>query len=440
MARSRSRSLTRDRSRDRKRDRSRSRSRDRSRDAKRYREDREERRGDYRSERVDRERERRDDRDRRPYDRDRERERRDDRYPPRQDDRGGYNGRRDDRDRERERPERRGDDRGGRDSRSGRREETDGRREAERERDTRPDSAAAGAEEELAQPSNGEGPAKKKEPLSLEELLKQRKAEQEAQAKPVFLTKEQRAKLALEKRAEEAAAARERLAAMRAGLAASGLGPVASNGSGPGPSGRDGGRDGGRDRDRGNRRDDRRDGRDRRDGQDDESARGKEERERQRELELIKQQYLGAEKQKKKILKATERMKFVFDWDAAEDTSRDLNPLYQNLHEANLLFGRGFRAGIDRREQKKTAAEAEADMLRRKREQTGTPSIRETAEDRARDRQRRDYADKYDGADMRVDTHWSEKPREAMTDRDWRIFREDFNISYKGVNPALRSA
>lgn len=31
---------------------------------------------------------------------------------------------------------------------------------------------------------------------------------------------------------------------------------------------------------------------------------------------------------------ATERMKFVFDWDANEDTSRDLNPLYQNLHGA----------------------------------------------------------------------------------------------------------
>lgn len=37
-----------------------------------------------------------------------------------------------------------------------------------------------------------------------------------------------------------------------------------------------------------------------------------------------------------------------------EDTSRDLNPLYNNLHEAALLFGRGMRAGIDRREQKKT--------------------------------------------------------------------------------------
>jgi hypothetical protein len=64
------------------------------------------------------------------------------------------------------------------------------------------------------------------------------------------------------------------------------------------------------------------------------------ERERQRELELIKQQYLGAEKQKKKILKATERMKFVFDWDAEEDTSRDLNPLYQNLHGGRVPLGR----------------------------------------------------------------------------------------------------
>lgn len=38
------------------------------------------------------------------------------------------------------------------------------------------------------------------QPLSLEELLNRRKAEQAAQARPVFLTKEQRAKQALEKR------------------------------------------------------------------------------------------------------------------------------------------------------------------------------------------------------------------------------------------------
>lgn len=38
------------------------------------------------------------------------------------------------------------------------------------------------------------------QPLSLEELLRKQKAEKEAQAKPVFLTKQQRAQLALQKR------------------------------------------------------------------------------------------------------------------------------------------------------------------------------------------------------------------------------------------------
>ncbi|KAJ6373822.1 hypothetical protein OIU78_029498 [Salix suchowensis] len=33
---------------------------------------------------------------------------------------------------------------------------------------------------------------------------------------------------------------------------------------------------------------------------------------------------------------------------------------------------------------------------------------------------------------MRVDRHWSEKRLEEMTERDWRILREDFNISCKG--------
>ena len=30
------------------------------------------------------------------------------------------------------------------------------------------------------------------------------------------------------------------------------------------------------------------------------------------------------------------------------------------------------------------------------------------------------------------DRHWSEKKLEEMLDRDWRIFREDFNITTKG--------
>lgn len=30
------------------------------------------------------------------------------------------------------------------------------------------------------------------------------------------------------------------------------------------------------------------------------------------------------------------------------------------------------------------------------------------------------------------DRHWSEKALDEMTERDWRIFREDYNITIKG--------
>ena len=33
------------------------------------------------------------------------------------------------------------------------------------------------------------------------------------------------------------------------------------------------------------------------------------------------------------------------------------------------------------------------------------------------------------------DRHWSEKPLSEMKDRDWRILKEDFNISTKGASP-----
>lgn len=31
------------------------------------------------------------------------------------------------------------------------------------------------------------------------------------------------------------------------------------------------------------------------------------------------------------------------------------------------------------------------------------------------------------------DRHWSEKGFDEMTERDWRIFREDYNITIKGT-------
>ena len=34
------------------------------------------------------------------------------------------------------------------------------------------------------------------------------------------------------------------------------------------------------------------------------------------------------------------------------------------------------------------------------------------------------------------DRHWSQKPLEEMKDRDWRILKEDYNISIKGAGLA----
>lgn len=75
----------------------------------------------------------------------------------------------------------------------------------------------------------------------------------------------------------------------------------------------------------------------------------------------IKLQYLGLNREKKKILKPSEKFKniFNFEWDCTEDTSIDFNPLYQNRMEANLLFGRGNKAGFDVTEQRKNAVKYE---------------------------------------------------------------------------------
>ncbi|MFS8030838.1 putative RNA helicase [Helianthus anomalus] len=81
-----------------------------------------------------------------------------------------------------------------------------------------------------------------------------------------------------------------------------------------------------------------------------------------------------------------------------------------------LMFGRGFRAGIDCRKQKKLAAKNEKKLRDEIRKKDGI-----------------EVADMYDTFDMRVDQHWSEKKLDEMTERDWRMFREDFDISYKGT-------
>ncbi|GMG55762.1 unnamed protein product [Ambrosiozyma monospora] len=84
-------------------------------------------------------------------------------------------------------------------------------------------------------------------------------------------------------------------------------------------------------------------------------------------------------------VKNSREKKFKFEWDTTEDTLNDFEPLVSYNPPKNVS---------------------------------------------ARDAQLNE--------DHHVAKHWSEKPLNQMSDRDWRIMREDFDINYKGgkvVNP-----
>ena len=67
--------------------------------------------------------------------------------------------------------------------------------------------------------------------------------------------------------------------------------------------------------------------------------------------------------------------KFVFDWDAGEDTAVDYNPIYKEKHQIQL-FGRGHIAGIDINKQKKDQSKFYPDLLDERR--TENEKTRET--------------------------------------------------------------
>lgn len=176
-------------------------------------------------------------------------------------------------------------------------------------------------------------------------------------------------------------------------------------------------------------------------------------REKEKEREALRDQYLGKKKVKKKIVKPSEKFSkiFQFDWDASEDTSRDANPLYSQRAQLNASFGRGYLAGIDMREQRKDSAFLTALMQKRQEEQRraedadASLSAQERADrERLRERQMAEMAafsmaeaDGMGDDPVLKGAHWSEKPLAEMGERDWRIFREDFDIRVKGGKAPL---
>lgn len=274
-----------------------------------------------------------------------------------------------------------------------------------------------------------------------------------------FLTKKQREQLALQKLQEKRAA--EAPSVKRTGTAMKDVGKGGSAGDGgmgpPRPGshrdrdGREGSREGGwrvgargRASDRGAREERERGGR----GLSrEERERERLERQRQEELQALKDHYLGKKEVKRRVVKPSEKFAriFQFDWEASEDTSRDSNPLYNQRLEVTPLFGRGYVAGVDMREQRKTNRYLEALTLRRQEEERRAEEEAGVSRGDRRDKEeeRRSFME-----DMRrrreaeargmeratigvLGQHWRDKSLESMTERDWRIFREDFDISMR---------
>lgn len=99
------------------------------------------------------------------------------------------------------------------------------------------------------------------------------------------------------------------------------------------------------------------------------------------DADLIKSRYIGVNERPRKQRRIGDK-KFQFDWDDADDTSITTSTNSQ-IH---VLFGRGHLGGMD--------IEARHDIS--------------------------------------SDLHWTKKSLKEMNDRDWRIFKEDFNITTKG--------
>ncbi|EGT44404.1 CBN-DDX-23 protein [Caenorhabditis brenneri] len=298
------------------------------------------------------------------------------------------------------------------------------------------------------------------EPPSLEELLEKKKQEENELAKPKFLSKAERAALALKRREEEVAKMRE--AQKQAEEARKNWGreekPVDDRRD------RDHGRGGvdradrdratDRDRERERDRDRRRDRRDRSRSRDRRRSRSRDRDGRRRDrsrsrdrgdrrdrrddrkrnegesdveddtgkmADAVKDRYLGKQKEKKKRGRRLHEKKFVFDWDAGEDTSQDYNKLYQSRHEIQF-YGRGSVAGMDVNTQKKEKNSFYQEMM----------EARRTAGEKEQEKNRLEKEMKKEKKVAHDDRHWRMKQLHEMTDRDWRIFREDFNISIKG--------
>lgn len=276
---------------------------------------------------------------------------------------------------------------------------------------------------------NGVNGTKKKVPLDLEELIRKKKEADAAAAKPRFMTKAQRERLAAQKAAEEKAQEEEKERKRKEALEKSKKefearpshprGPSNSIPTGPKAMRQNGAPNGPPTNG------------DTRGGKDNQSKKGGMNNGKRTlendEAELIKQRYTGPEVNKstfsasKKRRRTTEK-KFNFEWDADEDTSKDYDPVY--AQQASSIIGAGRLAGF--------GAEAEEEAAKK-----FARGLEERDPVEGRQRAKEYLEQFYRGQEVRakrnaLGKHWSEKSLDEMRERDWRIFKEDFGIATKG--------
>jgi len=141
------------------------------------------------------------------------------------------------------------------------------------------------------------------------------------------------------------------------------------------------------------------------------------------ELEAVRTRYMGPDLSRStftaKKKRRHERTKFSFDWDPTDDTTP------ADYHVPQIPPWRGFAAMENYPEEVREESFREhVDFIRKRDVETGAERAKDLWDQYRRDKDRKNKSG--------WAAHWSDKPLEAMRERDWRIFKENFGISVKG--------
>ncbi|KAH9909191.1 Pre-mRNA-splicing ATP-dependent RNA helicase PRP28 [Xylariomycetidae sp. FL2044] len=251
----------------------------------------------------------------------------------------------------------------------------------------------------------------RKLPIDLEEIIRKKKASDEAAAKPRFIPKREREALERKRKEDEEEEKRRKKLASAA----------------PPPAVRTN-RENERDRDSrpavptGPRamRHDAAIGEKRKRGEEEADFRRKRAQEEE-DAALIRERYLGPEMNKSKFSASKKRQrttekKFNFDWDPKDDTSRPYDDLYTARPEPTSR-----RVDPDDPEEIRRMVE---NIKRSYPGAEGEKHAERYLEGRQRAKERRERNS--------LGKRWPDKKLEDMRERDWRIFKEDFGIATKG--------